>query len=131
MKIINNICSNKNSQRSSLFLSLSGQVHCYCNSPRCASGYNYMCESQIGCYSQLVDSKGESNDPYLHGCIESITVEKCEEVARTNESTPTPSDTDSSKYQEFSCCFESMCNYGDGSKVNNDVDRSNDEFGKF
>ena len=109
----------------------SGEVHCYCNSPRCSSS-NYMCESRVGCYSQLVASQGDSNDPYLHGCIESVTVERCEEVARpTNQTTSVPSQTDaSSKTPELSCCFESMCNFKDRSKVI-DVDGPKDDFGKF
>ncbi|XP_033639716.1 BMP and activin membrane-bound inhibitor homolog [Asterias rubens] len=105
-----------------------GQFHCYCNSPRCAS-YNYMCESQLGCYSQLVDSDVESDDPYLHGCIESITMEKCEEIARANESTSTPApETESARFQELACCFESMCNNVDGSKVRTGQDRPNQEY---
>ena len=112
------------------FLYSAGEFHCYCNSPICTST-NYMCESQVGCYSQLVVSQGDSNDPYFHGCIESITVEKCDEVTTTNNATAvTPFETASSSKKEMSCCYESMCNFQDRSKVNDDV-VSRDNFGKL
>ncbi|XP_022099041.1 BMP and activin membrane-bound inhibitor homolog isoform X2 [Acanthaster planci] len=104
-----------------------GEVHCYCNSPRCSSS-NYMCKSQIGCYSFLVDHKGNTNDPYLHGCIESITLEKCEEISRLNNgTTDVPSET-SSQYQELSCCFESMCNFKDEAEVKNSADTLDNQY---
>ncbi|XP_038057305.1 BMP and activin membrane-bound inhibitor homolog [Patiria miniata] len=104
-----------------------GEVHCYCNSPRCSSS-NYMCESQLGCYSLLVDRQGNTNDPYLHGCIESITMEKCEEIARLNNETSTVPAESASQYQDLSCCFDSMCNFKDGSEINEDLETFDDQY---
>ncbi|XP_077979120.1 BMP and activin membrane-bound inhibitor homolog isoform X1 [Glandiceps talaboti] len=87
-----------------------GLIRCYCDAPDCVDS-GYMCKSDIGCYSEILEEKDSKP---RHGCMDSHEMlEMC--VLDVTTTTQSPNRTDleeiGARWPLYKCCQHDMCNY--------------------
>lgn len=98
----------------SVLVCVSGEIHCYCNSARCAA-HGDVCVSQAErCFSQL--SYDRLTSPGVHGCVEDLPKDDrlmCVGVGDLIRTRAKTSEGQSAILPVLMCCDADMCNYVD------------------